>query len=913
MIQKIDLSGKWSAALDSKCTGKEPEYTDNIVLPDTTSHAGLGEYNYKCETCFLTDTRLFEGDAWFSREVDLTAAAGKCAELVLERTRLTELFADGVSLGKRDSLTTPHIYDISALADGVHRLTVKVSNIGYPTKGGHMTSPDTQTNWNGITGEISVRIYGAAHAYDLRVTPLVSEKAFRISAKIRGAESGKAVVSAESFNCPDGKTPHKPESVAALFTGGELLCTLPLGNDARFWDEYSPEDYRITVDIGGDVTETTAGLREFSTDGEKFLINGRKTFLRGKHDGMIFPRTGFAPTDVDEWVRVLRISKSYGMNHYRFHTCCPPEAAFAAADIVGIYMEPQLPFWGTIQAPGEEGFNEQEQDYLIAEGFRMLAEFGNHPSFCMMSMGNELWGSPERINEIVGAYKRFDGRHLYTQGSNNFQWFPNVRPNDDFFVGVRLANDRLLRGSYAMCDAPLGHIQTEKPSTLHNYDGVIRPERRASATETGGDGTVQIQYGTTMKTVRATDTDADFIPSVPIVTHEIGQFETFPNFDEIEKYTGSIKARNFEVFRERLAEKGLLPLAKDFFEASGALAVQCYKEEMESVFRSQHIGGFQILDIQDFSGQGTALVGVLDAFMDEKGTCTPDEWREFCNDAVILAEFPDYCAEGGSEFSAVIKLTNFRPTGVAGRTFTAKLICQCGNEKAAITGVIPDSGENYLTLGTLTAVLPEPKQAKRFRLELAVEGTDIRNHYELMVYPKRQRVSLPAGRVFTEINKAAEKQLSDGKKILLTPKLPPERSVEGFYCTDFWCYPMFRSISEMMGKPEPVGTMGLLIDAAHPALAEFPSRRFSEPQWWEIVSHSRSEILDGRSEGRRVIVRTIDNFERNHDLALMYEYELGGGTVVVLNADIEALQNSPEGRQFLYSLEKYLTDRSDCP
>ena len=214
----------------------------------------------------------------------------------------------------------------------------------------------------------------------------------------------------------------------------------------------------------------------------------------------------------------------------------------------------------------------------------MLKAFGNHPSYCMMSMGNELWGSKERINEIIGGYKSFDSRHLYTQGSNNFQWFPNVVENDDFFVGVRLAKDRLIRGSYAMCDAPLGHVQTDKPSALHDYDSAVCPNRSAESAEASADGTVQIQYGTTMKTVKASEADADFIPEVPIVTHEIGQYETYPNFDEIEKYTGSLKARNFEVFRERLDEKGLLPLAKDYFECSGKLAVQCYKEELEAVF-----------------------------------------------------------------------------------------------------------------------------------------------------------------------------------------------------------------------------------------------------------------------------------------------------------------------------------------
>lgn len=906
MIDRIPLHGEWNCALDETCEKILPPPQYHISLPDTTSHAAIGKPNSARETGFLTDTMRFEGKAWFSRNVDLSAAKGKKAFLYLERTRLTDLYIDGEYISSCDSLTTPHVYDITPYADGMHEITICVANVGYPTGGGHLTSPDTQTNWNGITGEISVRIYADTYAENLRVTPLFDEKAFRIQAKICGEQSGKAVVTAESFNFPEGSTAHKPPAVNALFTGGELLVTLPLGDDARTWDEYSPELYKVSVQIGDDITSVTAGLRSFIAEKDKFYINGKRTFLRGKHDGMIFPKTGYAPTDLDEWLRVMNISKSYGMNHYRFHTCCPPEAAFAAADILGIYLEPQLPFWGTIQAPDEDGFNQTEQDYLIKEGYRMLTAYGNHPSFCMMSMGNELWGSTKRINDIMGGFKDFDRRHLYTQGSNNFQWFPCVVENDDFFVGVRLAGDRLIRGSYAMCDAPLGHIQTDKPSTLHNYDDIIRPDKKAAAAKAADDGTVQIQYGTTVKTVKANDADADFVPEIPIITHEIGQYETYPDFDEIEKYTGSVKARNFEVFRERLQAAGLLPLAKDYFKASGALAVQCYKEEMESVFRSKRLGGFQILDIQDFSGQGTALVGVLDAFMDEKGICSPEQWREFCNDAVVLAEFDSYCLEGGSEFRANLRLTDFRKHGIAGKRFTASLISQCGKLKGYFECTIPDTDENYIDLGVLRAALPTPHSPKRFRLELAIDDSDVKNHYELMIYPTQQS-QLPQELVFSEIDERAEKLLADGRTVLLVPDLEKlENSIEGFYCQDFWCYPMFRSISQSMGKPEPIGTMGLLIDTRHPSLAAFPSRPYSEPQWWDIVMNSRSEILDGNSQGKHVIIRSIDNFERNHDLALMYEYEHMGGKVLVLNCDISKLGTSPEGRQFITSIANYL-------
>ncbi|MCD8096054.1 MAG: beta-glucuronidase [Ruminococcus sp.] len=911
MTAVIDLSGEWKLALDKERKGVAPEFDDTIILPNTTSNADKGEENTAREEGFLTDTRLFEGDAWFSKTVDLSECASKVVKLKLERTRITKVFFDGIEVGTQDSLTTAHIYDLTKFEKKSDNcITICVSNVGYPTGGGHLTSPDTQTNWNGITGEIALQIYNQTYAEDLRIYPLVEEKAFRVKAKIHGAQSGKAKIWAQSTNAPDGKTVHKTDEVYALFSGGELNATLLLGDDTRLWDEYNTEYYRVYVEIDGDVISTSAGLREFKSEHDKFYINGRKTFLRGKHDGLIFPKTGFAPCDVDEWIRVLSISKSYGINHYRFHTCCPPDAAFEAADIVGIYMEPQLEFWGTIQAPDEDGFNEAEQNYLIAEGFRMLSEFGNHPSFCMMSLGNELWGSKERLNEIVGAYKKFDGRHLYTQGSNTFQWFPNVMENDDYFVGVRLAKDRLIRGSFAMCDAPLGHIQTDKPATTFNYDEAVRPSRAAQSSQVSADGTVQIQYGTGMKTVKASDADADFIPDVPIVTHEIGQYETYPDYKEIEKYIGSIKARNFEVFRERLEAKGLLSLADDYFKASGALAVACYKEELESVFRSKTLGGFQLLDLQDFSGQGTALVGVLDAFMEQKGTCTPEQWREFCNDAVILAQFDDYCLESGQSFSAAITLTSFRPSGIDGKDFEAVLTDESGKVLARTMGEIRLDGENYIELGKLEYTVSPLEAPEKLTLSLKINDTDVKNHYELVAFPKHESIDIAGAYIFDTLDKEAEKLLGEGKTVLIVPNLESlKNSIEGFYCQDFWCYHMFRLISEQMGKPEPVGTMGLLIDNAHPALAHFKSEKFSTPQWWSIVQNSRSEILDGNSKDKNVIVRTIDNFERNHDLALLYEYNFLDGKVVICNVDLEKAADSAEGRQFIYSLLEYVKQK----
>ena len=903
MIGKINLHGIWELFLDYNCTGENVTYNENIKLPNTTSNAHKGKFNEERATGHLTDTYKFEGWAWFRRKIDTNALNCTSLELFLERTRITEVFVDGVSLGEQDSFCAPHIYDLTEfIGTGERELVIKVSNVGYKTKGGHMTSRDTQTNWNGILGRIELIGYGATHCKNVVITPDIHSGTVNVTADIIGVESGTAVIKA--VNYPDGAPACEP--VEFTYIDGRLIAEYQMCKNFKLWSEHSPELYELVIDIDGDISKYIFGMREFSAADGKFIVNGKRTFLRGKHDGMIFPKTAYAPCDVDEWLRVMKISRSFGINHYRFHTCCPPEAAFIAADILGIYMEPQLPFWGTVHAPDEEGYNAEEQDFLISEGFAMLREFGNHPSFCMMSMGNELWGSKERINEVMGLYKKTDKRHLYTQGSNNFQWTPCVVENDDFFVGVRLAKDRLIRGSYAMCDAPLGHIQTDKPGAYLSYDSIIRPEKASAASAVSEDGTVQIQYGTTMKTVKATEADADLVPDIPIVTHEIGQYETYPDFDEIEKYTGSLKARNFEVFRERLEAKGLTHLAKDLFYCSGQLAKACYKEELESVFRSKLLAGFQILDIQDFTGQGTALVGMLDAFMDNKGIISPEEWREFCNDAVILAIFESYTPLAGSDFYFEIRLVNYRPESFAGKNVVYRF--ECGDICETGSAII-NSDENYVDVCNAVVHLPAVDNITDAVLTVEVEGTDIRNHYELEIIPDVRKVSPEGVHIFSEVSTEAEKLLAEGKTILIFPNLDKlENSIEGFYCQDFWCYPMFREISNMMKKPEPVGTMGLINDISHPALKGFACKKYSTPAWWDIVMSSKCEILDGNSTGKRVIVRMIDNFERNHDLAILYEYDMGGGKVVVCTSDFEKLMASPEGRVFLRSLADYVRD-----
>lgn len=1079
MDMKLNLSGIWQFTLDREKTGlrqefyKKTSFDDTIELPTTTAEAKKGEKGTERYTGYLTETYHFEGYAWYLREIEIPVEErGKRFFFSMERTRKSTVWVDGEQVGSFDSFYVEHRYELSKwLTPGKHILVVMVDNTDYVSNGGHMTSPDTQTNWNGILGEIVLEsfedividqmwIYPSRNEKHVDIRLQISHDRILSDIKVRvhcrltklKVKEGRNFEHFKPLYTQTAQTrrqwiaenkgqdlPYVIETLAVLpekeyeaspvkdlqsglthfetfgtldgeketgFFDTEMTIRYPLGEDAREWDEYNPYVYEITVTIlCGDQTicERTShfGLRDFTHRELTLYCNDNEIFLRGTHDGMIFPLTGYAPMDLDSWLHVYGTSREYGLNHYRYHTCCPPKAAFLAASYLGIYVQAELAFWGSIYDAGDENYNKEQQEFLLEEGIRALDTFGDLPSYFGMSMGNELWGSKEEINRIMGVLKAHDNRHLYTQGSNNHQFVPSVLSNDDFFSGVRFSKYRLFRGSYAMCDAPLGFVQTERPGAYWNYDEMISP-REIKKGETSKGGTIQIQYGTGIKEVEVGEGEEEVIPHVPVVSHEIGQYEFTPDFHEIGLYSGVLQPENMKIFRERMEEKGLLCYADDYFRASGKLAAACYKLELEAAFRSANLSGFQLLDIKDYSGQGTALVGILNAFNINKGAIAREDWRMFCSDAVLLPTLDSFVMKSGDRISSEVKLRYYRSeklTNVqikaswylkkqaAADTSMAYWKKRAREQANNIQGVgllspVADSdtglqetavqtldcanlsGRGLFTLGTIELKVPECDNNAEYvlRFSLTSDGAEnIVNEYNIFVYDdyedtvsKAIAKDLGSGEAsdekgeqtfdcdrfyvtasgsypvhslsndtgsdtykpkmicITSDHKAALEEWNKGESVLLFVKSDstlPGSTIKGEYCTDFWCYPMFRSISEGAGKPVPVGTMGLLIDTTHPALAGFACEEYTTAQWYQIVMHSAPMILDSVQETKNIkpIVRMMDNFERNHNLGLIYEVTRGSAKMLVCEADLLTLRKEyPEAECLYRSLVNYV-------
>lgn len=930
MGKKIDLSGEWSFRLDAAKKGIEDgffrqELEDSICLPTTTAQACKGARSAARETGYLTEPYHFEGYAWFAKELELTEEQiGSIAVLKLERSRISHVWIDDRYVGKQDSFACAHSYDLTGYLTGAkHRLTVMVSNVDYATPGGHMTSPDTQTNWNGILGEISLTFEPEVRISDLTVSASAEKRHLDISytTKCCAAEKKRTLqIVCERLEQGAENVPAEVllscEAPVDLTADGrrQILVEIPKEREIRLWNEYTPNRYRVTLRISAGQAETIVGFRDLHTRERSFYLNDLQIMLRGKHDGLIFPLTGYAPMDKAQWREVFSTAKEYGVNHYRFHTCCPPEAAFAAADEMGIYLAPELPFWGTVAGENETEAEKAGRAYLLEEGFRILREFGNHPSFLIFSLGNELWGNKQVLDEILGKYKARDARHWYVQGSNNFQWFPEVLPHDDFFCGVRFTKERRFRGSYAMCDAPQGHVQVTEPENCYSYDPVICPPTLAE--EGNGTEEVEIQYQTGVRRVTV-EKGEEVIPHVPVVSHEIGQYEFYPDYREIEKYTGVLQPENLRIFRERLEEKGMLEKADDFFRASGHLAIECYKRELETAFRSRELSGFQLLDLQDFTGQGTALVGILNAFMENKGLIRAKEWREFCGDRVIQLRFPRYVYRAGETFAFDVLLCSMRPELERKVAILVRLADRESGE--VLQEIRLDSSVEFTrwkNCGSGSLQIPSGETPRIMTVTVNAIGEGIpegslTNHYDIYVYPDVARMDGADGVLVTAQPEEMLAALRDGKKVLFFGgSLRDEATVPGTYCTDFWCYPMFASISESMGKPLPIGTMGLCMEKTHPALSLFPNDGCTTPQWWKIVTDTRIAVLDELE--MEPIVWMIDNFERNHRLGLLYEARVGAGSLLVCQADLSA-KDCPEADWLYNSLLNYMQSDAFAP
>jgi hypothetical protein len=807
---------------------------------------------------WLQPDKYYAGLAWYQRDVEIPAAwKGSRVLLTLERPHWqTRVWLDDREIGAEDSLSTPHRHDLgSAVAPGRHRLTIRVDNslvidIGINS---HSVSDHTQGNWNGIAGRIELAAASPVYFDDLRAYPDVKTRTVRLRGKVRDA-TGRPVHAKLTLAAPDLQVRPVTMDLTAGGSTAEFSMEIALGDNAPLWDEFSPALHRLRVSLSAgeysDQRTLTVGLRDVSTAGTQLVLNGRKIFLRGTLECAIFPRTGHPPTDVDSWRKLLSTARAFGLNHIRFHSWCPPEAAFQAADEMGFYFEVESSVWANQSTTIGDG--KPVDEFTERETARILAEYGNHPSFLMLVAGNEPGG--KNANAYLAAWvqrwKTRDPRRLYSAGAG----WPQL-PENQF----HLTPDPRIQAWGAGLNS---RINGKAPETVTDYRDYIAAR------------------------------------AVPVVSHEIGQWCVYPDFDEIPKYTGYLKAKNFEIFRDWLNANHMGDQARQFLLASGKLQTLCYKEDIESALRTPGMGGFELLQLHDFPGQGTALVGVLSPFWETKGYVTGPEFSRFSGSTVPLVRLEKRVFTSAETLTAALDVSHFGPAPLPKAVLAWKLVSDSG--QVAASGKLPPRAipvDGAVPIGRVSIPLASVPAPARYKFTAGIEGTSFENDWDVWVYPPKLPPAPPRVTVARSLDAASAALRSGGAVLLAIPPNQVKGNVQLGFSSIFW--------NTAWTNGQAPHTLGILCDPEHPAFASFPTDYHSNWQWWYVISNAAAMILDPLPASLRPVVQVIDDWFQARRLALVFEAKVGPGKLLVTSIDLDRKDN-PVIPQLRSSLLAYI-------
>jgi hypothetical protein len=834
----------------------------------------------KVEVPFLSQPpKHYLGAAWYQRDIEIPSRwAARRVNLFLERTRWeTTVWLGDRLIGSNNSLVAPHEYALGFLKPGKHRLTIRIDNrqiVRDPQNDGHgvdshAISDALGSTWNGIVGAIELRATPRVWIEDAQAFPDVAKKSARVKVTL-GNATGRADTGKLSVKWTrDGQSGSTTVSAPISWgpAGGHAEIEVPLGDNAALWDEFNPVLYRATVTVvherAADSRKLTFGLREVTWKDKDLLINGRVVNLRTTHFGGDFPLTGYPATDVESWKKIIRACQAHGLNGMRFHSWCPPKAAFEAADELGFYLQPELGLWVPFN-PGSP-----YTKYMDEETPRLLRAYGNHASFVLFSPANEPAGNYEKVTPAwAKAWYEKDPRRLYAAGTG---WFRRgqVEGGAQFAVLVRYGKD------------------PRNMAELRNQPGWFGNDYRAALTD-----------------VR-----------IPVLAHENGQWCSYPDFSVIKKFTGYMRPSNYNIFRHIAEQNGVLEYNRAFAHASGRFQLMCYKEEIEANLRTPGLAGFQLLDLHDYLGQGTALIGVLDAFWESKGYVTPEEFRRFSGQTVPLARLKQRTFTTAESLAADVELYHFGKQPLPARHTPYWKITDAAG-RAVASGEWP--GQNFpigknLPIGEVKVDLAKLAAPAAYKLVVGLKGTPVENDWNFWVYPAAVETTAPAGVLVTSNWSDAAACLSAGGKVIFTPSasdLDPTRSPPMKRVPVFWNIQM---TVRPPRNPQPRfdAMLGLLIDPKHPALAGFPTTEACDWQWTPLIDDVRSVNLTNAPRELKPIVAAIDDWNRNWRLGVIFECAVGSGKLLVSAIPLDG--DSAGAKQLRHSLIDYAASEQFAP
>ena len=878
-MNAFDLSGTWRCETGEGCAPAQ--------LPGTLDTNGIGHADLTAAPWHpdenvndalasqdviatrLTRRHTYEGAAVFTRALSFVPPVGKRVFLFCERTRRLSLRVNGQEVPPflPASLSTPVLFELTGLLTGRDELALTCDNRypGWPHDDivfSSAATDETQTNWNGVIGELSLRVEEPVFIHALRVYPRGDALDVWLEISADRAFQTDVTVISDALAAPVSITAQGGPGFSSVALRG-----LPLRADVRRWDEGEGNLYALSASLGGVAKTVFFGVRTCCAQNGRFVLNGRPLFLRGETNCAVFPETGHPPTDVTSWQHILAVYQSYGVNCVRFHSHCPPEAAFIAADETGMLMQPELSHWN----PRNAFSSPESRAYYRAELEGVLCMLANHPSFVMLTLGNELHMNEDGqafADSLLALARSIDPTRLYAAGSNNHYGAKGPNPADDFYAAC-------------CCRA---HALRATSSPMTGWLNERCPDLRTD-------------YAPAMRAIRA-------VSDQPVLSFEVGQYEVLPDFDELAAFRGVTRPDNLRLIRSRVEAASLLPRWRTYVEATGELALRCYRAEVEAALRTEGLSGLFLLGLQDFPGQGTALVGMMDSHLSPKpyAFAQPERFARFFTAVLPLVLLPRLTYTAGETLAADVRVANYGRQALGGVP-----VWTLEGGGVSLRGTLPCARAACgaaTDLGSISVPLDGIKKAARLTLTVSLCGHE--NSYDLWVYPDEPAVCPERVYECRTLDARALQVLQRGGRVFLAPDSTQEalpHSIRGQFSTDFWSVGTF---------PAQAGGMGLLIDAAHPVFASFPTDAHTDFQWWPMASR-RAVILPEALQSLRPIVTLMDSYAYLRPMAQLFECRCGGGRLLFSSLGLHHLTQYPEARALLGSIYRYMGSEAFAP
>jgi hypothetical protein len=891
--ERLDLDGVWSFATDPADQGQTERWFDpasrlpamplpgyaasaagTIRVPGIWDNQGYGTETDKVRHSFV-------GKCWYRREVEIpgTWAGQRVVLAVTGVSRYAKVWVNGRLAGEHIGYVSAAQFEVTAdiRAGAKVVIVIQVDSkqrwevdalYGASALADYMDVP-----WGGIWGHVYLEAQPNVWLSDLHIQPNVAESRCLASARVQG-DVGQFDQVALEVLAADGKRLAETVVERDAKADPEALLALPLAlPDVELWSPDHPTLYtaRLSLRRAGavvDALESRFGMRQFSTDGHRLLLNGQRLMLRGYGDDHIYTEQMAMPSDKAVHLARLRLIKSYGFNHVRHHSTLMPPEYYDACDEVGMITTAEFPIvyapflpgtgatWlqrvppGTDPGPATETYR---REWSLA-----IRQLRNHPSILCWVMGNELYDDIPLRADFAAAARRLDGDRFFldSDGASPALFDP--------------ANDRGTIDLYMIQFAEWANPEPGKFQTPP--------------------------------------------PKKPVISHEAGNYVTFSRPDLIDRFQSNIKPFWMTAGRAKLEQLGLLGEAERWAAASEQLYLLCHKLNLEALRGNPYLSGYHWWLFQDY---WTSSNGLVDHTFRPK-TISTDDVLCINSDVVLLLDGLGRTYRAGDRVEWPLRVSNFSPAALAGQLGWE---ISAGGQSVVRQEVPLTSVPQGEIAEAARLVLELPGTAEPAKLKvvaaLTVGGRTYRNAWSAWLYPAEIRPTAAATPVFAD-----DLQLAHCQGWGVQP-LPAEGELDAraVYLAG-WLDPRLidalnrgASVVLLDGAAQLLPTRRLTFRTTwwkagdtldrnhcgtlvydHPVTRAMAPDAWCDAGWFDLVEGSAKSVLEKAPTRPGVIVRALPSLAAVEDDALLYEVGVGRGTLIVSGLNHRQAKDRPENR-----------------